>query len=734
MRKSVKSDTREAARVSKIYAEVKHNTQMPSPVSAPPSKVRVDAQGAKALHEDGWANLVTGLGFTGTDKRMSTGFVPDARLTYTDLTYLYRSDGLAKRAINLPVNDMLRAWYKLEGDTDGKIELRMKELDARKQLKRALRLARLFGGSLVVIGINDGQTYEKPVNENKIKSIDHLHVFDRWRMTVNTADLYLDPANQRYGLPERYLITPLYGVPFYVHESRVLRFEGEDVTDLIRIQNQGWADSVLQSVWDRLRAMGETYGNLETIVDEFIIGKMTITNLQEMIAAGKEKLAQKRLNYVDITKHIMNTILLDKDEEYDRMSSTVTGLGEVTDRIIEAFCASTGIPVCLFMGRSQGGLSDAEAGQVRFYYDKISGEQQEDFLPQLNRLINYVNLSLGSPMDEEWFVQFNPLWQPTQAEIITQRYQQAQADQIYLNSGVLLPEEVASSRFGGDTYTHETELTEEHKISLDPDQENRFKDGTGSITESEKQERDRENMEAQSQASIAGWNNKQQRGTLFGKNPQTVQPQDRPGTQKQAPVDGPNSRRATPPKPKQVYKNDASDGIQANDTDLESLVSLHLPKDFYGYIYASNNKLKNLVGSPEIVHGEFVCNHNPLMSLEGAPKAVLDFHINSCDLKSLAGGPEEAYDYHVHNNALVNFVGAPKICRKDVHAYFNKLSSFEGLPERIEGDLFVSDNQFTTLQYFPKYIGGDVDLRNNPKKFTEQEVRAICEVKGQVRV
>ena len=529
-----------------VYADVKHDTAMPNSVT--PQSIdakRTDSVDPK-VHLDGWANLLTGLGYPGVDKRLSTGFIPDPRLTYTDLTYLYRSDGLAKRTVDLAVNDMLRAWYKLEGDTDGKIELRMKELDARKQLKRAFRLARLFGGSLVVIGINDGQTYEKPVNENRIKSIDHLHVFDRWRMTVNTADLYLDPANQRYGLPERYLITPLYGVPFYVHESRVLRFEGEDVTDLIRIQNQGWGDSILQAVWDRLRALGETYGNLETILDEFIIGTMTIDNLQEMLTSKEgSKKAQTRLNYVDQTKHVMNTVLLDKEEVYNRISATVTGLGEVTDRVIEAFCAASGYPVSLFMGRTEGGLSNSESGQIRFYYDKVSGIQQEDLLPQLNRLINYINLSLGNPLDEEWFVQFNPLWQPTQKEIVEQRKIQADTDKLYLDAGVLLPEEVAGSRFGGDTYTHETELTEEHKISLDPNEENRIKEGTGSVTVEEKETKEA-SKQAQalalaqkgSQASIKGYENKQQRGTLFGKNPQAAQPKD---------------------KPKAASKNDASD-------------------------------------------------------------------------------------------------------------------------------------------------------------------------------
>lgn len=508
------SNTRK--RKSVAYKYVKHDEFVPSPVNVNDEKYaslahRNDSLDSR-IHLDGWANLITGLGYAGSDKRLSTGFIAEPRLTYMDLTELYRSDGLAKRTVDLASNDMFRAWFRLEGDTDGLIEVRLKELDARKQLKKAVRLARLYGGALAVLGINDGGRYDEPVRENAIKSIEHIHVFDRWRMTVSTADLYLDPANRKFGMPERYLITPLYGTPFYVHESRVLRFEGEDVTDLIRIRNQGWGDSVLQSVWDRLRALGETYANLETILSEFIIGKMTITNLQEMIASGKEKIAQKRLNYVDMTKHIMNTILLDKEEEYERISTTVTGIAEITDRIIEAYCASTGYPVSLFLGRTEGGLSNSENGQIRFYYDKIAGMQQEELLPQLNRLINYINISLGKPIDDEWFVQFNPLWQPTQREITEQRYQQAQTDKIYLDSGVLMPEEVAKSRFGGDYYSYETALSEEHKIAVEENYQ------TLDIDEKEKAEKDLSKAQQSSQAVIKSWESKQQRGTLFGAN------------------------------------------------------------------------------------------------------------------------------------------------------------------------------------------------------------------------
>ena len=503
-----------------VYDNVKHFDEAATPVGTRVDAVESNVKTDSAAHTDGWANLLTGLGLKGTDKRLSTNFIADPRLTWSDLTYLYRSDGLAKRIINLPSNDIFRAWFKIEGDTDGEIELKLRELDAKKHLKQAFRLARLFGGSLAIMGIDDGQTYEKPVKESAIKGVEHLHVFDRWRMTVNTADLYLDPANDKYGMPERYLVTPLYGNPFYVHESRVLRFEGEPVTDIIRIGNQGWGDSVLQSCWDRLRALGESYGNLEHIVDEFIIGLMTINNLQEMIAGGKEKIIQKRLNMVDITKSVMNTVLLDDKETYQRISATTTGLGEVMDKIIEALSAVTGIPVCLLMGRSQAGLSNDEGSQVRFYYDMISGLQEEEVYPQLNRLTNYINLGLGSPLGDEWFVRFNPLWQPTEKQIVEQRKMQAEADAIYLTAGVVLPEEVALSRFGGDFYSHDTNLSETHKIILGEGIEGEGEGEDGRAGEVEEQKAAAKSEAAKEPAaSRAAWEKKQSKGSLFGEAP-----------------------------------------------------------------------------------------------------------------------------------------------------------------------------------------------------------------------
>ena len=66
---------------------------------------------------------------------------------------------------------------------------------------------------------------------------------------------------------------------------------------------------------------------------------------------------------------------------------------------------------------------------------------------------------------------FNPLWQMTEAERVDIRLKQSQADVAYINAQVLTPEEVASSRFGGDAYSIETKLDLEARAAFEAELE-----------------------------------------------------------------------------------------------------------------------------------------------------------------------------------------------------------------------------------------------------------------------
>jgi hypothetical protein len=66
--------------------------------------------------------------------------------------------------------------------------------------------------------------------------------------------------------------------------------------------------------------------------------------------------------------------------------------------------------------------------------------------------------------------------------------------------------------------------------------------------------------------------------------------------------------------------------------------------------------------------------------------------------------------------------------------HHNQLTSLQGAPEYVGGDFYCSFNQLTSLQGAPNYVDGDFFCHRNAIQFTEEQVRAVCQVKGDVYV
>jgi len=453
---------------------------------------------------DSWENLFTGVGRAISDKRISTVFNPNPGLTEDECNAIYRNEGMGRRIVEVLTEDMTRKWFKIEGDTDGAMEKAFDLFDGRTAIEEGIRWGLLHGGSVGVVGLSDGGNYEDPVDENDIDEVTHIHVFDRWRAVWVTSDLYQDPYNPKFATPEFYTIfpinpamspgkklsaeftksgqgrnrgfssgdqpaltnlrgamAPLVGA-FRVHESRVLRFDGVLIPLKERIRNRYWNDSYLQSCYERIRGLGESYAGIETIIQEFIIGTMQIEDLANMVATGKENLAIKRLDMLDRSKHIMNTLLLDKEEEYTRHSAAVSGLDDLVSSLVLGISAASGIPVTILMGQSPAGLNATGASDVRRYYDKIAGMQMSMLKKPLAKLCRYVMLSKKSKwkgkIPENWAIKFPSLWALDEVQESELRLSMAQADALYLDRKVLKPVEVSNSRWGGESYSFDTKL------------------------------------------------------------------------------------------------------------------------------------------------------------------------------------------------------------------------------------------------------------------------------------
>ncbi len=171
---------------------------------------------------------------------------------------------------------------------------------------------------------------------------------------------------------------------------------------------------------------------------------------------------------------------------------------------------------------------------------------------------------------------------------------------------------------------------------------------------------------------------------------------------------------------------------------LERMIALYVRNGSKGNL---SLKHLNLTKLPEIlkditVGGNFTCYNNFLTSLEGAPKVVDgSFDCGDNKLTSLDGAPEYIKGYfNCSHNKLTSLDGAPKTVDGKFTCYNNFLTSLEGAPSSVGRDFYCSENRLTSLDGVPKTVGGDFLCFNNPVKFTEEQVRAVCDVKGKILV
>ena len=65
---------------------------------------------------------------------------------------------------------------------------------------------------------------------------------------------------------------------------------------------------------------------------------------------------------------------------------------------------------------------------------------------------------------------------------------------------------------------------------------------------------------------------------------------------------------------------------------------------------------------------------------------------------------------------------------------YNRLDSLVGAPTSVGRDFLCNDNKLKSLVGAPTNVGLDFDCNNNVVKFTEEQVRAVCDVKGTIYV
>ena len=133
----------------------------------------------RPFREDGWVNLLNKYGTT-RDTSEQYHFVEEAAVPDDLLETIYEGNGLFARIIDTPAEEAVKHGFKLKNVNDHCIEdfymSALDELDWDEVATTGIKWARLFGGALAVMLINDGRQLDEPVDWRNIQSIDDIRV------------------------------------------------------------------------------------------------------------------------------------------------------------------------------------------------------------------------------------------------------------------------------------------------------------------------------------------------------------------------------------------------------------------------------------------------------------------------------------------------------------------------------------------------------------------------------
>jgi phage-related protein (TIGR01555 family) len=436
---------------------------------------------------DAFMNGLTGLGMATKDKRLAAGLGLPNRMASQELESMYAQDAIAAKIIDILPEDMCREWieYTAGDDAEGQDAVMqwLRDIGAQENCEWALKTARLHGGAVIIMGINDGQDYEKPLRMRSIKSLNYLNVLDRWQI-YPTTHIYRNPTQPNYGKPEYYRLAPARhseATGTIIHESRIIRFDGVRMPDRYALNNLGWGDPILNRLFDAIRGYHVAHDSVAAILQDFTQGVYKFKGLADMLmsTAGPDEPSgldnlTTRMNAVELSRSILNAIVMDEDEDFKKLTTNVSGIEKLVETTEMRLVAESDMPHTKLLGKSpEGTLGASGNSEERNWYDHVAAKQKAFLKKPVERLIDIgLNSKLGPTkgvIPKSWQLGFPPLWQQDEKEQASSRNLQAQSDNLYIQNGTLNPVEVRQSRFANSGYTYDTTLDTEISDTLATD-------------------------------------------------------------------------------------------------------------------------------------------------------------------------------------------------------------------------------------------------------------------------
>ncbi len=401
---------------------------------------------------DQWVNSSTGMGTSTRDKFQAGYFSTFDALDFGEIESLYYGEDMCERIVDELPNEAQRRGFKLEGPQAEVGEKALRALRFKVKLRDAHGFARLWGGAGLVLGLDDGQMSDKPVDVQRCRGVKFINVVDR--RYIQPVGYYEDPALADFGEPETYRVTPAFGVTSMpggglIHESRIIRFLGTRIDHIARKRLDGWSYSTLQRPYDILRLFAHAFQATGQLLADAGQGVFMVKGLITQMSGPNRNAILQRFASLDQQRWAGRMLLTDMDgEKFAREPVQVAGIADLLNHIEMRLAAAARMPVTKLMGRAPAGLDATGDSDTRNWYEQVKAVQVDALEPAIARFLDLATQGAWSA-DEANVVQWNSLEDPNDKEEAEVEQLEASTWKLYVDMGAISGEEVALVQFAG---------------------------------------------------------------------------------------------------------------------------------------------------------------------------------------------------------------------------------------------------------------------------------------------
>lgn len=439
--------------------------------------------------DDGYVNLLNKYG-TKQDNSEAYKFEREPVIPDMQLTGLYEGNGLFSKIIDTPAEEALKHGFDLNLKSDelnAFVEDALDDLEWEERAATAIKWARLYGGALIVMLIDDGRGLEEPVDWEHIRSIDELRVYERSIVQPDYASLYQQDYGgkgvgnrvSKFGQPEYYYVSSIYG-SFKVHESRCLVFRNGVLPE--QTSNATYLFWGMPEYVRIRRALRETvtaHTDSVKLLERSVQAIYSMKGLASLLTTDDgENQVLKRLQLVDTSRGLLNSIAIDSEgEQYDFKTFQFSGVKDVIDATCNMLSALTNIPQTILFGRSPAGMNATGDSDFESYYNFVEKIQRLMLKRNLRTLLDVVfraGIASGDVAEEpDYKLEFKPLWSlsDTEQATVDQTKAQtalvkAQTAQAYVDMQALDPTEVRRRLASDEEFDVEDIISEDDEDDL----------------------------------------------------------------------------------------------------------------------------------------------------------------------------------------------------------------------------------------------------------------------------